>query len=113
LVRGDGGYRVRVTARPSKTGKNEAGPDFETAIRELESIVENIEGGEIGLEKSMLEYERGMGLVARCREILTAAEQKVEELSRRTGPVEGKPVREARSGGDDSMPGAPTADLPF
>lgn len=102
-----------MSTRTPKSGKGEATPDFETAIRDLEAIVDLIERGEIGLEKSMAEYERGMGLVERCREILASAEQKVEELSRKAVGGDTKTVREARSGGDDSTPGARTSDLPF
>lgn len=53
---------------------------YEAAVEELESIVEKIEGGEIGLEESMGLYERGTRLVRRCREILSVAEQKLTEL---------------------------------
>ena len=51
-------------------------------MAELEGIVARIESGEIGLERSMAEYERGVALVARCRDVLTKAEQRVEELAR-------------------------------
>ena len=105
------GYRLAVSTKASKSGKGESAPDFETAIRDLEAIVDLIERGEIGLERSMAEYERGMGLVERCREILASAEQKVEELSRKSAGGEPKSSREARSGGDDSTPGARTSDL--
>ncbi len=55
---------------------------FEQAMAELEAIVERIEGGEVGLEKSLAEYERGVALVKHCREMLTRAQQRVEELSK-------------------------------
>jgi exodeoxyribonuclease VII small subunit len=55
---------------------------FEEAIGQLEAIITRMESGEIGLEASMAEYERGVALARRCREILTQAEQKLEELSR-------------------------------
>lgn len=55
---------------------------FEQALDELESIIQRIEGGEIGLEKSLTEYERGVELLRRCREVLQRAEQRVDELSR-------------------------------
>jgi exodeoxyribonuclease VII small subunit len=56
--------------------------DFETALGRVESIIERIESGEIGLERSVGEYERGMKLIARCRRILAQAEQRVEDLNR-------------------------------
>lgn len=48
---------------------------------ELESIVQRIERGEIGLEESLAQYERGVKLINRCKEVLSQAEQRVEELS--------------------------------
>jgi exodeoxyribonuclease VII small subunit len=56
-------------------------PDFEQALAELESIIQRIESGQIGLEKSITEYERGVGLIRRCRQVLERAEQRVEELT--------------------------------
>lgn len=55
---------------------------FEQAIERLEDTVRKVEQGEIGLEQSIAEYERGMVLIKRCKEILAHAEQRVEELSR-------------------------------
>ncbi|MBL8964098.1 MAG: exodeoxyribonuclease VII small subunit [Phycisphaeraceae bacterium] len=58
------------------------GPSFEDLLGEIEEIIRRVESGEIGLERSIAEYERGVGLLKRCRAILTTAEQKVETLSR-------------------------------
>ncbi len=56
-------------------------PDrFEDLIEELESLVERIESGDIGLEESIDAYERGSRLVGKAREILTRAEQRVETI---------------------------------
>lgn len=60
----------------------EAGATFEELLSQIEEIIHRVESGEIGLERSIAEYERGVGLLKRCREILTTAEQKVEVLSR-------------------------------
>ena len=51
---------------------------------QLEAIVARIERGEVGLEESVKQYEQGMVLIARCREILGRAEQRVEELSKQS-----------------------------
>jgi exodeoxyribonuclease VII small subunit len=56
-------------------------PTFEQAVQALEKIIERIESGEIGLEQSITEYERGVALIKRCREVLDRAEQRVEELT--------------------------------
>ena len=54
---------------------------FEQAVGELESILERIEQGEIGLEESLRQFRRGDALVKRCRAILDAAELQVRELA--------------------------------
>jgi len=55
---------------------------FEQAIKELTSIVEKIEQGEIPLESSLQQYERGMALIAHCRTILQKAEKRIEKISK-------------------------------
>lgn len=55
--------------------------DFESAVEQIEKIIERIESGEIGLEESIAQYERGVGLIRRCRQVLDRAEQRVEELT--------------------------------
>jgi exodeoxyribonuclease VII small subunit len=53
---------------------------FEEAVEELETIVEELEEGELALEDAMERFERGLGLVEACRGKLERAELKVEEL---------------------------------
>lgn len=50
-------------------------------MERLEAIIDRIESGDIGLEQSLSEYEQGVKLLRRCREILAQAEQKVIELT--------------------------------
>ena len=57
------------------------GLTFEQAVERVEAIIERIEAGEIGLEDSIAQYERGVGLINRCRAILEQAEQRIEELT--------------------------------
>jgi len=54
--------------------------DFEKTLTELESLVESLERGDIGLEASLKLFERGIGLTRRCQAALTEAELKVEQL---------------------------------
>lgn len=53
---------------------------FEQASEELESIIELIESGEIGLEEAMLERKRGDELIRRCRAVLDTAEQELKQI---------------------------------
>jgi exodeoxyribonuclease VII small subunit len=66
---------------PEPTGSNPADLDFEQAVEAVEKIIEKIESGEVGLEQSIAEYERGVALIRRCRQVLERAEQRVEELT--------------------------------
>jgi exodeoxyribonuclease VII small subunit len=54
---------------------------YEEAVEALESIIDRIERGEIGLEGSLAEYRRGVALVRHCKAILDHAQQQVRELS--------------------------------
>ena len=53
---------------------------FEDAMAELESIISNLDGGEIGLEEAMSTHRRGRALVSRCKEVLDAAAEELERL---------------------------------
>ena len=54
---------------------------FEEAMRELEGVVNQLERGDVELEKSIELYERGALLKARCDETLRAAEEKVAKIT--------------------------------
>ena len=54
---------------------------FEQAIKELGGIVRKIEQGEISLQDSLGQYERGMALIKHCRGILQKAEKRIEKIS--------------------------------
>ncbi len=54
---------------------------YEQLVEQLEGIVDQIEGGELGLEESIKGYEQGIELVKRARTILDRAEQRIMELN--------------------------------
>lgn len=54
---------------------------FEVAVSELEAIIEQIESGEIGLEDSIRQYEKGMKLIEKCQVILNRAQTRIAELT--------------------------------
>jgi exodeoxyribonuclease VII small subunit len=56
--------------------------NFESSLKELESIVEKLEKGEISLEESLGLYEQGITLVKFCNSQLNAAEKKIEILQK-------------------------------
>lgn len=53
---------------------------FEQALKELESIVQELEAGKVDLEKSIERYERGEALKSHCERLLKAAEGRVEKI---------------------------------
>lgn len=58
-------------------------PTFEEAQRELEKIVERLEGGQASLDEAIALWERGEELYKLCVGKLDAAQGKIEELARR------------------------------
>ena len=66
---------------PNKTRQDPKKMSFEQAVQELESIIERIEQGEVGLEQSLDEYRRGGMLIKRCRDILDVAEQQIQKMT--------------------------------
>jgi len=54
---------------------------FEQALKELESIVDRLEKGDVELEASILIYERGEALKTHCEGLLRKAEAKVEKIA--------------------------------
>lgn len=54
---------------------------FEEALTELEKLVGRMESGELPLEESLKEFEKGMQLSGQCQSMLEEAEQRVQILS--------------------------------
>jgi len=56
--------------------------NFEDAIKQLRTIVDKIEQGQIPLQDSLEQYEQGMALIQHCRRILQKAEKRIEKISK-------------------------------
>ena len=61
---------------------------FETALAELEAIVDKLEKGSVALEESIQLYERGELLKKHCEQLLKSAEMRIEKI---TLSADGKP----------------------
>ena len=75
-------------------------PKFEDCLQRLEKIVDELEKGELPLEKALGLFEEGIALSSSCRKELEAAEGKVEILLKQNGklqpePFEASQVRES------------------
>ncbi|CAL93817.1 exodeoxyribonuclease VII small subunit [Azoarcus olearius] len=53
---------------------------FEAAVAELETIVQQMESGQLSLEDALARYQRGVGLLKFCQETLSGAEQRIRQL---------------------------------
>lgn len=112
-----------MAARKSPAAKpaadDDAAPSFEQALERLETIVEQLEGGELTLEESLARYEEGVRLSRRLTQVLDQAERRIERLVESEG--EGPPVtreedleeREDDSGEDPHASGTDEGRLPF
>ncbi len=69
------------TRKRTKTPDIPSPGDFEAALEELEKLVERMEKGELTLEESLRDFERGIELTRKCQQALHEAEQRVQMLS--------------------------------
>ncbi|VAW92765.1 Exodeoxyribonuclease VII small subunit [hydrothermal vent metagenome] len=74
-----------ATKKKSKKSTTITDFNFETALQELEQLVEKMEQGESSLEQSLVDFERGVVLTRQCQESLKSAEQKVQILLEQNG----------------------------
>jgi exodeoxyribonuclease VII small subunit len=59
--------------------------EFETALKKLETIVENLENGELSLEAALKQYEEGVRMADICSKRLGEAGKRVEVLMKTSG----------------------------
>lgn len=65
--------------------------DFETSLNELETLVNQIEQGDLSLEDALGAFEQGVKLTRECQSILDQAEQKVQVLIEKNGELQSQP----------------------
>jgi exodeoxyribonuclease VII small subunit len=68
------------TADSNQTPPDE--PTFEEALARLQTIVGDLEQGEIGLAEGLARYEEGVKLLGRCYQLLDGAQRRIELLNR-------------------------------
>jgi exodeoxyribonuclease VII small subunit len=71
--------------KKTKDSKDAETPDLEKSLAELELIVEKLEAGDLTLDESLKQFERGVQLTRQCQTALRTAEQKVEILLKKSG----------------------------
>lgn len=93
---------AKKKSRSAKPGPDDP-VDFETALEQVERIVGELEGGELGLTESLERYERGVRQLKNCHAILDQAERRVTMLS--GFDADGNPVTESMPQSDPTTMG--------
>ena len=70
---------------------------FENALSKLDQITEELEAGELGLDKSLKKFDEGVKLVEFCNDRLEEARSRVELLVKKNGRLETVPFEEDTS----------------
>jgi len=68
--------------------------DFEKSLQHLEKIVSHMESGELGLEDSLSQFEKGIKLAKTCQDTLANAELRVEQLIEKNGLQQTVPLED-------------------
>ena len=68
-------------------------PSFEANLSELETVVRELEGGDLPLERALVLFEKGVGLADSCRKQLEEAETRVEMLLKKNDKIQAQPFQ--------------------
>ncbi len=80
-------------------------PGFEEAMSRLETIVAEMEGGELSLEKMITRFEEGQNLIKSCSKTLNEVERKIEILVKKGDTAVAEPF-------GDSTKTSPAEEVP-
>lgn len=83
-----------MTEPKDKTDSSDNLKNFEKSLQRLEQIVTHMESGELGLEESLAQFEKGIKLARGCQDTLTDAELRVEQLIEKNGLQETVPFED-------------------
>lgn len=84
----------KSASKPESAATPEEMPSFEQAFAELESIIAQMESGQMALDASLTAYKRGDFLLKFCQKSLAEVEQQVQILNDRNQLVQFKPEHE-------------------
>jgi len=70
---------------------------FEDALKKMEKIVEELEGGDLSLDEALKKYQEGIELSRACAQRLESAKKKIDVLVKnKKGEFEFKPLDESK-----------------
>jgi len=70
---------------------------FESALSRLEAITDDLEAGELSLEKSLKKFDEGIALVEFCNQKLDEAKNRVDLLLNKDGQLTTAPFDEEKT----------------
>ena len=91
---------MMAAKKKAAAGDAQEMPPFEEALQRLDTIVEELEGGELTLEQSLSHYEEGMKLSRGLAKTLDEAEKRIERLVAARGDA--APTTQPMESADDS-----------
>ncbi len=71
---------------------------FESAMEELELIAKSLEKGDLNLDESVKQFEKGIKLSKKCNEILESAEKRISILIQ-----DGEDLKEEKFSGTEEV----------
>lgn len=74
-----------ATRKTAATDAKQSTPGFEDSLAQLETLVSDMEDGNLSLEEALSAFETGIKLTRQCQQALQAAELKVQILSSADG----------------------------
>lgn len=89
-----------------------AGLSFEVAMKRLESIVAEMEGGKLNLEDMIARFEEGQALIALCSTKLNEVEKRVEVLVKKGSALTVEPFPSDGDATGDSESDRPVGEKP-
>ena len=92
--------------KKKKTKKIES---FEEALAELETIAQELESGELGLDEAIERYGEGISYARYCQKKLEEAERKIEILQKSKGGIQSEEIAVKKDTGeieDDEIQGS-------
>ncbi len=72
--------RKPTESLPGQTLPPADGLSFESAIAELETLIQSVESNRLPLEETLNAYQRGQQLIGRCSTLLRDAEQRLQQF---------------------------------
>jgi exodeoxyribonuclease VII small subunit len=86
---------------------------YSEVVERLEDVVKKLETGQLSLEDTLAEFEKGIRLVQRGEELLAQADKRVQELLEHQGQDRAVPLEMKEGKGRVAPPTGEEEDIPF